>query len=222
MSLTLSEIDRRRKAVLIVECDSVTLERQNLALGEQLRASVKLAFPRNRVELVQTETEAELLRRLGEIARDGQRYRSVVIIGHSNRDGLRLTADRFYEWAAVAKWFAPFDPHRVILIACEAGRWLPCAALFEGIPDLKEIFGSPVPAHKNQIWFVLASVMYALGAKKPEGKWVAMMQAANFIITKGLMFRNTRRDYERGGVAEAEGWAKVENFLDQVMRGLGR
>jgi hypothetical protein len=215
----MQNIDRRRKAVLIVECDSATLVRQNLAVGDQLHAMVKLAFPRNRVELVRTATEGELLKGLGELAGDGQRYRSIIIIGHSNRNGLRLTADSFYEWPAIGRWLGPFDPHRIILMACEAGRWLPCAALFESIPDLKEIFGSPVPAHKNQMWVVLGRVLYALGARRAEGKWIGLMQAGNFLITKGVMFRNTRQEYERGNDAEGKDWADAENFLDRLVRG---
>jgi len=198
----------------------VTLAQQDLAVGDQLQTMVKLAFPRNRVELVRTDTEANLLKRMGEIAEGGQRYRDIVIIGHSNRNGLRLTSDKFYEWPAVAGWFSLFGPHRIILIACEAGRWLPCAALFDGLPDLKEIFGSPVPAHKDQMWVVLGRVLYALGARKTDSKWIQLMQAGNFLMTKGLMFRNTRRDYERGGTMEGEGWTEAERFLDHIMSGL--
>jgi hypothetical protein len=221
-AMNTNKIDRRRKGVLIVECDSAKLERQNLALGHQLHAAVKLAFPRNPVELARADTRADLLKRLGTLAETGQRYRSIVIIGHSNRNGLQLTSDMFFEWGAVARWFGPFDPHRIILIACEAGRWLPCAALFNGIPCLKEIYGSPVPTYKDQALFVLVLVLYALGAKQTDRALLQLMQAGNLLITKGLMFRNTRRDYERGGDAEGALWSAAEAFIDALMKGLRR
>lgn len=213
----MNKIDRRRKAVLIVECDIVKLERQDLALGDQLYAAVKLACPRNLVDLVRADTKANLLKQLGAIAETSQRYRSIVIIGHSNRDGLRLTSDAFVEWDAVANWFSPFDPHRMILIACEAGRWLPCAALFKGISGLKEIYGSPVPAYKNQALFVLGLVLHALKAEKIDKGLIQLMQTGNLLITKGLMFRNTRHEYERGGEVEWALWGAAEPLIDQLM-----
>ncbi len=211
-----NNIDRRRKAVLIVECDSARLARQNLALGEQLHSSIKLAFQRNPVDLVRADTEADLLKQLGTLSERGQCYRSIVIIGHSNKSGLKLTADRFSQWGAVARWFGPFDPHRIILIACEAGRWLPCAELFKGIPNLKEIFGSPVPAHKDQVWIVFGMVLYALGARKMNKEWLKLMQIGNFLMTKGLMFRRTRKEYQHCSNAEGELWDETETLIAQV------
>jgi hypothetical protein len=216
----MNKVDRRRKAVLIVECDSAKLERQNLALGNQLHSAVKLAFRRNPVDLVSADTQADLLKQLGAIAETGQRYRSIVIIGHSNRNGLQIASNTFAEWSAVAKWFDPFDPRRIILIACEAGRWLPCAALFNGIPNLKEIYGSPVPAHKDQALIVLGLVLHTLEAEQLDKGLIQLMQAGNLLITKGLMFRNTRRDYERGGDTEGAMWTAAEPFLDQLMNSL--
>lgn len=216
----MKKIDRRRKSVLIVECDSAKLERQNLALGHQLYAAVKLAFSRNPVELVRADTRADFLKRLGELNETGQLYRRIVIIGHSNKKGLQLTADTFSEWSAVASWFGPFDPHCIILIACEAGRWLPCAALFKGIPGLKEIYGSPVPAHKDQAMIVLGLVLHALKAKKIDKGLIRLMQAGNLLMTKGVMFRNTRRDYEQGGDMEGALWHAAEPLIDEFIKRL--
>lgn len=143
----MSKIDRRRKALLIVECDSAKLARQNLALGSDLQNLVKLAFPQNAVDLVQACTDASLSEEFRRLDKAGKPYRTIVIVGHSNQYGLQITSDWFIKWEGVAKRFERFDPHRIILIACKAGRWLPCAELFSGIPTLKEIFGSPVPAN---------------------------------------------------------------------------
>jgi hypothetical protein len=69
------------------------------------------------------------------------------------------------------------------------------------------------------MWVVLGRVLYALGARRAEGKWIGLMQAGNFLITKGVMFRNTRQEYERGNDAEGKDWADAENFLDRLVRG---
>lgn len=198
----MNKIDRRRKPLLILECDATKLDRQNLALGNELQNYVKIFFPQNPVILIRSDTEAELAKAMAELFETGQSCRNIVIIGHSNKGGLKISADRFVQWEAVANWLIPFAPQRIILIACEVGRWLPCAALFKGIPNLKEIFGSPIPAHKDQKYIVLARVLHLLGAKNEDANFIILLQLGNFLLTKGVMFQRTRSEYEQGNEEE--------------------
>jgi hypothetical protein len=213
------EIDYRRKPVLIVECDSAKLARENLSVGDGLYSKIQMAFPRNPISLVCADTEAGLLKQLGTLAETKRKkpYNYIIIIGHSNKRGLQITSDRFAKWDGVASWFRLFAPRRIALLACEAGRWLPSASLFDGIPSLKEIFGSPVPAHKDQLHFILLSVLHTLGVKEPDKGLIRLMQIANFAITKGLIFRNTRSDYERGGSEEGALWTLGESVISQLI-----
>lgn len=214
----MKKIDRRRKPLLILECDSDKLTQQNLAMGGELRSHAKLAFPRNPIDFVQSYSEADLLEKLVALLETKQLYKNIVIIGHSNRSGLQISADRFNKWEGVADWIKLFEPHRVILLACEAGQWLPCAALFDSISTLKEIFGSPLPAHKNQQYIVLLRVLHILGASKEDSDLIRLMQFGNFLLTKGVMFRQTRAEYERGGDEEGKIWTDLaEPLLKQIM-----
>jgi hypothetical protein len=213
-------IDHRRKAVLIVQCDTATLTRQNLALGNVFQERVKLAFPRNPVYLVRSYSEADLLEELRNLDELRKPYRTIVVIGHSNKNGLQISSDRFIDWKGVAKWFERLEPHRIILIACEAGRWLPCTALFEGIPTLKDIFGSPVPANKDQAYVVLFRVLNILGTKKEDRDLVRLMQVGNFLITKGVMFNRTRDEYESSGSAEGVLWNQAESIIDELIKSI--
>ena len=111
----MTKIDRRRKPLLILECDGATLDRQNLALGKELQNYVKLFFPQNPVTLIRSDTEAELSKAMAELFETGQSCRNIIVIGHSNRVGLKISADRFVQWEAVANWLVPFDPQRMIL-----------------------------------------------------------------------------------------------------------
>ena len=198
MTNKLAKIDRRRKAVLILECDSGKLTQQNLAVGSELERVATKVFPQNPIKYIKSFTEAELLKTIAALYETGQLFRSIVIIGHSDRNGLQIASDRFNKWSAVANWISPFKPHRVILLACEAGQSLSCAALFDGIPTLKEAFGSPINANKNQQYIVLARVLYVLGAKKENPFVNQLMQLANVILTQGVMLSRTRNDYENG------------------------
>jgi hypothetical protein len=209
------KIDRRRKPVLIIECDSIQLTRDNLAFGDELHLRLKQVFPHNNISLVHADTEASLLKQLGTLAESGKPYKDIVIIGHSNPTGLQMTSDRFSQWRDVANWLSPFAPQRIALLACNAGRWLPCAALFDGVPSLKEIIGSPVLAYGDQLYFVLLTVLHKLWAKKPNREVIKLMQIGNFVITKGLMFSNTRRDYERGGIVDGAFWTFAEPIINE-------
>jgi len=212
-----TKIDHRRKALLIIECDSSKLNSQSLAVGKGLQSSVKLAYQQNTVDLVQSYETADLLKELGDLREKRMPYRDIVIIGHSNERGLRISSDRFDDWSVIANWIEPFEPHRVFLIACHAGRWLPCASLFDGIPTLKEIFGSPVPANKDQVYFVMSLILYRLGVRKMDDHLVKLMQGLNLVTTQGLMFSRTRREYEEERVVDGVGWTITEFVMDQIV-----
>lgn len=190
------KIDRRRKAVLILECDSDKLTQQNLALGDDLQKVVKQFFPKNPIHIIKSCAEADLLESVAALCKTGQLCRNIIVIGHSNRRGLKISADRFISWEGVANWINPFEPHRVILLACEAGHHLPCTALFGAIPMLKEIFASPVTAHKNQQYIVFGKVLHVLGTKKENLLLNQVMQLGNIIFTRGVMLSRSRENYE--------------------------
>lgn len=146
----MTRIDRRKKAVLILECDSETLVRQSLDLGDELQTSLKIASPDNPIDCIKSYTGARLLESFLALYETKKIYRNVIIIGHSNQNGLVLSADGLIDWRGVANWIKPFEPHRVILLACEAGQWLPCSALFETIPKLKEILALQQKSSKTK------------------------------------------------------------------------
>lgn len=213
------KIDRRRKTVLILECDSQKLSNQNLALGEELQHQIELFFPTNLITLVRSYNEADLLESLGELAQTGQKYGTVIIIGHSSREGLKISADRAFTWQATGNWIKPFTPKQAILLACQGGRWLPCAALFDAVPTLNEITGSPILANKNQKHAVLAATLHILGAKKKDRELDQIIKFGNLLLTKGLMFSRTRTEYERGGDEEGAMWSDIaEPLIEQLFK----
>jgi hypothetical protein len=217
----MNKIDRRRKGVLILECDSDKLSQDDLALGIELLEYAQSFFPRNPIDLVQSFSEADLLENLAALFEAKQSYKNVVIIGHSNREGLKLSTDRFISWEGVANWISPFAPHRIMLLACEGGRWLPCSALFDGIPSLKEIFGSPIPVYKDQRYSVLVRVLYILGVKKEDPDFLSLLQFANLLLTKGLMVQKTRSEYEDEGFEEGTIWNDLtESFITEFFKQL--
>lgn len=215
------KIDRRKKTILILECDSQKLSDQNLALGEELQHQIELFFPTNLITMVRSYNEADLLKSLGELAQTEQKYGTVIIIGHSNREGLKISADRAFTWEATGNWIKPFAPKQAILLACQGGRWLPCASLFDAVLTLDEIIGSPILANKNQKHAVLAAALHILGAKKKDRELDQVIKLGNLLLTKGIMFSRTRTEYECGGDEEGVIWSEIaEPLIEQIFKGL--
>ena len=213
------KIDRRRKPILILECNSDQLVRENLSVGKELSIWLEAIFPRNRLTLVEVQTRAQLLEEFAALKELKHFYGDVIVIGHSNRCGLQINADEFIKWEAVGNWLELFEPQHLFLLACEAGRWLPCAALFEKLSDLKEIIGSPVPASKQEQYFILAAALHRLDAKKADPKLLTFLQAANFLQNKGVMFRQTRAEYKRGGQEQGAVWTEIgEPLIDRFVK----
>lgn len=143
----------------------------------------------------------------------------VAVCGHSNQTGLRLAADLFVSWEAFARWIAPFKPKHLVLVACQGGRWLPSKALFEGIPTLQEVYGSPAAVTDQQAEIVKLLVPYVLANGRPPQHILQIAQVGNFLLTRGVIFRQTRKEFERTGVAEGLLWTMLEDFL---IKGLAR
>ncbi len=129
---------------LILDCDPAPLPERTASFGDELEAAVGISAPRARRLRIRAGTTAELLSDLGAAKTAVGHFDLIVVIGHSNERKLALTRDGHVTWSAVARWLAPFCPKKIILVACEAGRWVPGAALFEGIPSLRDVYGSPV------------------------------------------------------------------------------
>lgn len=191
-----------------------------MALGEGLQNQIKIFFPKNPTFLIKSYSEANLLKEMAELYEAKSSWRNIVIIGHSNKHEIKIASDRSVSWEALANWIEGFDPRRIILLACEAGRWLPCSALFNNLDDLDEIFGSPIPAYKDQQYAVLAQIAHILGVSKQSPDLTSLIQMGNFLLTKGIMFKHTRKDYERTSDQYGEVWTGFEDILSDFMRGI--
>jgi hypothetical protein len=207
------KIDLRRKSVLIVECDTPRLKTQSLSVGSNIFHILKLLFNRNPIELVETDTEGSLLNSLARLASDKRKFQNIILIGHSNRQGFQIGSDKFINWDSVANWFCYFKPIRIFLIACNAGRWLPCASLFAKILGLKEIYGSPIQTNVNQSYLIAFIMVYMLNAKKIDHSLLSKAQIANFALTKGVIIKRSRKEFEKDGISDGVVWTAVENLL---------
>lgn len=206
-----------RSSVLILECDSAKLAAQSLSSARQLDRIVAAVAPSAQRYLVTTTRRQELLSQLAQCKEECGKVDVVVMCGHSNKDKLCLTADWRAPWNEVAQWIAPFSPKAVVLIACQAGRWLPSKALFDGVLTLREIYGPPASITDQQAILVQLLVPYLLNNGRLNIGVFQMLQIANFALTRGVIFRQTRKGFQQSAPAEGVIWTGIESLLQAYL-----
>jgi hypothetical protein len=177
-----------------------------------LEGIVRLFVPSATLRLVRATSREALLEDLGRCKVECGGFDHVAVVGHSNRSGLRLAPGLSVSWDDFAPWIEPFQPKCAILVACEAGRWLPSEALFRRIRSLREVYGSPVVTTEAQAGAVKVLVPYLLlGNQMPPN--IVPLQLLNFALSGGILFRQRRKEFQRAGPLEAAIWTGWEDIL---------
>ncbi|MBI4591000.1 MAG: hypothetical protein HY725_19410 [Candidatus Rokubacteria bacterium] len=202
---------------MILECDPATLIAQSSSVAARLENIVETFIPKARVFRVGATALASLGLGLARCAEACSRCDVIVIVGHSNISELKLTADDVVTWDALARWLEPLRPTRIVLVACEAGRWLAAGPLFKGIPTLKEVYGSPVLVTERQAAAINALVLYLLSGRRLKVGDLKIAQAVNFLITRGILIRRTRADPRRPAFIESAAWTIGEEALKALL-----
>lgn len=187
---------RRQRSLLILQLDTEQLQADGLCLirNAQLAAAISSLGSGAEVAVQETTDERNLLEKLSGLAEQGRRFDVVVCIGHSNENGIKIASDRFVSWDVFAGYLKPFEPRRLLLVACRAGRWPAAQVLFQKLPKLRRIFASPVNASKALGNLMLWAVPYLLEVKSPRDKVVQYGQVAAAVLTGGQIrqWRRTR------------------------------
>lgn len=180
---------QNKPSLLIIECDSPKLQSQGLSCVDEIQVTSQLWAD---TVVVKGGSQSELCRDLGNLA--NRRFEYILVIGHSNIKGIVLMSDRPpVLWADFSSWIVDFKPKKIVLIACDAGRYLTFAALFAQIPTLREVYGSPIRAGKNlaKAMHILLPILY--NAKAEDSPGVRITQLYTWLITKEVLFRYTRQ-----------------------------
>jgi hypothetical protein len=186
----------RVKSLLILECDSYKLAAQSMSMAEEIQTVAQLLAPKVKIQVVKTTTEEVLKSQFASFAENKYRFGIIVVVGHSNTYGLSLTSDRDVSWAAFAKWIALFEPKQMALIACQSGEVLPVWDLFAEISTLKEIYASPLNTTKSQSEVIKLLIPYLTNVRSPDKNLIRLGQIINFLLTRGVIFRWLRKEFQ--------------------------
>lgn len=179
----------------MLQLDSAKLEADGLDLVPFSQSVARFA-PGTRMTIVCATTFDDLLRRLAEL--HGQTFEVVAVVGHSNERGLVLAAGRPVDsWDTVAQYLKPFEPRRLVLVACRAGRPLPARILFSALPKLRRIFATPALANRVQGQVMVALLPYVLKAKVPPRDGLRALQVALAVLKGRQLWEWRRTDFER-------------------------
>lgn len=202
---------------LVLECDADTLAVQGFSIAGALHRTASVAASAGDVVHVRATSQGQLLSALGELRLLRSAFSVIVVVGHSNRNEICLAPGVAVPWATFAAWLEPFSPKHIILIACEAGRWLPARAMFGGLKTLEDIFASPLTITEPQAAPFHVLVPYlSHGGQLTEAAQdiLRIARAAAFALADGsTIFHHTRREFLRSGVEEGALWSFAEEFL---------
>lgn len=209
---------KRPQSLLILHLDAEKLKRDGLHLGEvaEYSATLSTVLLGAPVVIENTTSTNDLHESLARHVTVKRTFDVVVVVAHSNAKGICIASDRFVTWAVFAGYLKPFKPRRLLLVACNAGRWDAGESLFNAMPHLRRIFACPVKASKDFGALMLFAVPYVVAERRPKDKHVRLTQVASIALT-GRQLREWRRTTDKGNQDSAV-FDRIADFADPLAR----
>jgi hypothetical protein len=212
-----SKIRRRPPAshLLIIECDPYKLAQQGLNLGTKVATLLITLFPAKRIRLVHASSLDDLKRALSTALEENDRFRTILIVGHSNETGLQLTPEQFFDWTAIGRWIAPFQPEFLLLAACQAGRSSAVQNIFDGVSSLKEIYASPVKFFSDQSHPFAGLLLALLKHRKVDKDLLRILQGAGYLLNDGVIYQWKRAEIRKNDPLTNLGWDLLGEIVNK-------
>jgi len=203
-----------RAHLLIIECQSQKLARQGLHLGTGFAQVVRDWLPGKKVAIVQTSTEKQMGEDLAKAFDKHGRFRSVLIVGHSDAELLDMTSDGPRQWGIVGKWIKIFEPEFLFLAACEAGQSEAVRNVFEAAgQSLRQIYASPVPLHKIHTAPMGVLILMLLTQGRIDPDQSRALRTVQYILHGGQLYRWRRNESGPGEELKGKLWDAVGKSL---------
>jgi hypothetical protein len=187
-------IDKRKRKLLIIECNAPKLEAQGLSFSEALIPSASLVLPDRLTHLIQTEERDLSSTKFAEAKQKSDTYSVIAIIGHSNSTGIQFdenAINKVLKWETLSNWLKPFRPQKLFLMACQGGKTEVCSILFKTLPSLKEVCGSPVFLNKPEAMIIAGYVLADLLDPETAAGMFPLAQIIS-ILNKGFIWKMAR------------------------------
>jgi hypothetical protein len=204
-----------RAHLLVIECDSRKLASQGLHVGTAFGQFAQKLFTDKRIVVVQTSTEDKLRDDLARVFQAHGRFRSVLIVGHSDPTVLALTSDKPPSpWAVVAQWLRIFEPEFLFLAACEAGQSVAVRDVFKGIPGLRQIYASPVLLYKSHVAPLGVLICMLLSNGRINSEQSQALRIVHHVVYGGQLYRWVRKESGPGQELKGALWDAVSSAIN--------
>jgi hypothetical protein len=200
-------IDKRKRKLLIIECDAPKLKAQGLSFSEALIRTASLFLQDRLIHLIQTKEKEWIPTRFAEAKQKASNYSVIAVIGHSDSNGIRLGEDAPYKWELLSDWLKPFRPQKLFLMSCQGGKTEVSKILFRNLDSLKEVYGSPVLLRKPEAIAIAGVALADLLDAETAEKMFPVAQIFS-ILNKGFIWKIARDDKDSNIVKGV-----TENFL---------
>jgi hypothetical protein len=191
------------------------MAQQGLDFGSKVATWCSLPFHKKKIVIAKAYSKEELCRALGEALESHTRFRTVLIVGHSNEQGLQLTPGEFYDWEVVGDWLKPFEPEFLLLMACRAGRSFGVLPLFQRVRSLRQVFASPVAFFSDQTHPLAGLLLALIKNRKVDESWLRVLQASGYLFKDALLYRWKRGETLRAGTVERVAWDLLGDMLNR-------
>ena len=186
-------IDKRKKKLLIIECDAPKLKVQGLSFSEAFLRTASFVLHDRLIHLIQTKEKGLIPTQFAEAKQKSNNYSVISVMGHSDSKEIRLGENAPYKWEAFSKWLMPFRPQKLLLMSCQGGKTEVCSILFKSLPSLKEICGSPVFLNKPEAMTIAGVALADLLDAETATLMFSVAQIIS-ILNKGFIWKMARGD----------------------------
>jgi hypothetical protein len=207
------------QSLLIVHFDAPRLKAQGLHLGDMANFSGGLSRYAlgSEVEVRDVTTWASFEALRAELVADKRTFDVIVCIGHSNAREIRVASDvPTIAWEQFATWLQPLRPRRLLLAACQAGRWDAGEVLFSANRYLTRILACPVNASRDFAELMLVAVPYVVANRTLQNRPVLWGQLLA-LGTTGRQLREWRATSDKGNPDRAV-FDMIADLMDPLAR----
>ena len=161
MKREIAKKTRGYSSLLVIECDSDKLKSQQLSMAPIID-KIFSDFGLKKHKFIPINTKNDWLSGFADLDKEKQNYDVAVLIGHSNESIINVAQNFPIKWNILPEYLKTVKPKCLMLIACEAGQFLPSKAMFDGLPTLKELYGSPIITYRDQFYVLIIILLYIL------------------------------------------------------------
>ena len=202
MAFDLSRVGKG-PGLLIVEGDAERLRREGHTqltdrVAELLGPQVEQGHLRLMRKSLTSAQDVELAKMFAEFST----YDAAMILSHGSPLGVQAAPGVWMTWAEVAAAIAPTKPRYLLAVACFGGFSSATDALFDGIPTLERIVGSPAPLTTRQAQISILELWLAAYGSPLPPDWSLVTSALNAATTKGLLYTRTRTGRETSSASD--------------------